>query len=78
MTSKKPRYLMLVEWSEEDQSYLVTLPEWEGRLLNWRAATHGDTYEEAIRDGHEVLETLMEIACERGESLPEPRVFAGV
>jgi hypothetical protein len=26
-------YSMLIEWSEEDQAYLVTLPEWTDRIL---------------------------------------------
>ena len=44
-----PHYSMLIRWSEEDEAYLVALPEWRGRLANWMAATHGDTYEEAAR-----------------------------
>jgi antitoxin HicB len=53
-------YSMVVEWSEEDQAYLVTLPEWEGRVFN--PVTHGDTYEEAVARGHEVLELLVSSA----------------
>ena len=26
-------YSMLIEWSEEDQAYLVTLPEWADQVL---------------------------------------------
>jgi len=37
-------YSMLIEWSEEDQVYLVTLPEWAGQVL--MPATHGSTYGE--------------------------------
>ncbi len=33
---------MLIEWSEEDQAYLVTLPEWADRVM--MPATHGSTY----------------------------------
>lgn len=72
--STKLQYSMLVEWSEEDQAYLVTLPEWKGRVFG--PVTHGDTYEEAIHNGHEVLEMLIESARAHGEPLPEPRVFA--
>jgi hypothetical protein len=27
------RYSMLIEWSEEDQAYLITLPEWAERVM---------------------------------------------
>ena len=56
--------------------FLVTLPEWEGHLLNWRTATHGATYDEAARHGREVLEMLIEGAQEEGKPLPAPRLFA--
>ena len=58
---------LLIQWSEEDQAYLVSLPEWEGHLFNWDAATHGTTYEEAARNSREVLELLVEAAPRRGE-----------
>lgn len=70
------RYTMVIRWSAEDDAYLVALPEWEGSLSNWKSATHGDTYEEAARNGLVVLEMLVDLATERGEKLPEPRVFA--
>lgn len=43
------RYSMLIQWSNEDHAYLVTLPEWEGRVLG--PVTHGNTYEEALEHG---------------------------
>jgi predicted RNase H-like HicB family nuclease len=72
------RYSRLIRWSERDRAYLVALPEWEGRLGNRDSATHGDSYREAAENGPEVLEMLVADALESGESLPEPRVFAGV
>ena len=47
-------YSMLIEWSEEDQAYLVTLPEWADRVM--MPATHESTYSEAVQQGQEVLE----------------------
>ena len=67
-------YSMLVQWSEDDQAYLVTLPEWEGRVFN--PITHGDTYEQAVTHGHEALAALVEAARQRNEPLPEPRTVA--
>jgi antitoxin HicB len=51
----QPKYTVIIQWSEEDQSYVVSLPEW-GPYCK----THGATYEEAARNAHEVLELLME------------------
>ncbi|MEO8493979.1 MAG: type II toxin-antitoxin system HicB family antitoxin [Planctomycetota bacterium] len=63
------RYRMLIEWSEEDQVFIVTLPEFPCNR------THGTTYEEAAKNGQEVLDLLIE-TCEReGRSLPAPRFF---
>ena len=67
---------MVIEWSDEDQAFLVTLPEWAGRVNT--PTTHGDTYEEAVRNGNDVLELLIETALERGEPLPPPKVYASV
>jgi predicted RNase H-like HicB family nuclease len=75
-TRERLRYSMLVQWSDEDQAYLVTLPEWADRVLG--PVTHGDTYEEAIQNGHEALEALIASAQQHQEPLPEPRVFVSV
>jgi antitoxin HicB len=65
------RYSMVIQWSEDDAAFLVTLPEWEGRVFN--PVTHGDTYEEAVRNGQIALEDLVFVSRKHGESLPEPR-----
>ena len=67
-------YSMLVQWSDDDQAYLVTLPEWEGRVFN--PITHGDSYEQAVAQGHEALAALVAAARQRNEPLPEPRTVA--
>ncbi len=69
--SEQPHYSMVIEWSDEDHIYIVSLPEW-GKY----AQTHGATYDEAVRAGQEVLRMLVDSACAQGESLPAPRVFA--
>jgi len=65
---------MLIEWSEEDQAYLVTLPEWAQRV--YMPTTHGDTYDKAVKNGREVLEMLINDAKMNGEPLPIPRIHA--
>jgi antitoxin HicB len=72
--TQPPRYAMHIAWSERDQAYLVTLPEWMPQLVNRIAVTHGATYEEAARRGQEVLELLIEEARARGEPLPQPQL----
>jgi predicted RNase H-like HicB family nuclease len=63
-------YSMVIQWSDEDQVYVVSLPE-----FGPYAHTHGATYEEAARMGQEVLELLVESAQEDGEPLPEPSKY---
>ncbi len=63
----------MVQWSDADEAYLVTLPEWADRVLG--PVTHGDTYEQAIKNGHEALEALIASARKHGESLPVPQVY---
>jgi predicted RNase H-like HicB family nuclease len=48
-------YSFVIQWSDEDQAYVVSLPEW-GDLMH----THGDTYEKALKSAIEVLELLIE------------------
>lgn len=75
MSDNKPPYSVFIQWSDDDQVYLVSFPEWEGRVFN--PVTHGDTYEDAIRNGHEALDALIASAHKHGESLPEPHIFSG-
>jgi antitoxin HicB len=63
-------YSIIIQWSEVDRCYVVSLPEW-GDLCH----THGETYEEAFQNAHEVLELLVESARKNNESLPEPNLF---
>jgi antitoxin HicB len=74
--TERLHYSMIVQWSPADQAYLVTLPEWAGRVFN--PVTLGETYEEAIKNGRAALEALVASAHKHGAMLPEPRVFAGV
>jgi len=63
-------YSLIIQWSEEDQCYIVSFPEW-GEYCH----THGDTYEEALQNAQEVLELLTESTLEDGKLLPEPQLF---
>jgi predicted RNase H-like HicB family nuclease len=60
---------MIIQWSDEDEVYIVTLPEFHG------CKTHGRTYAEAGRMGQEVLELLIETYQADGTPLPKPLKF---
>lgn len=64
------QYSMLIQWSEEDQLFLVTIPEFADRVV--MPCTHGITREEATRNGEEVMEMYLEAWQEEGEPIPEP------
>lgn len=68
---EKPKYPMIIQWSESDNCYLVGLPDFPGQ--QWR--TRGDTYAEAVANGVEVLELLIEDYQLAGEPLPSPSVL---
>ena len=59
-------YSMLIEWSEDDDAYVVSFPEFAG------AHTHGATYREAAKNGQEVLTLLIETCEQEGNPLPMP------
>lgn len=68
-------YSLLIEWSEQDQAYVVSFPEWE--RAGYIVHAHGDTYAQAIEAGQELLDFMVQSAEESGEILPEPKVYAG-
>jgi predicted RNase H-like HicB family nuclease len=65
---------MLIEWSDEDDAYIVSFPEWEEQQ-GLIGHTHGATYEEAARKGAEVLALLIQSTRADGDPLPAPRRF---
>ena len=65
-------YSIVIQWSKKDNCFVVTLPEW-GELCQ----TYGDTYEEALRNGKEVLQLMVNSSIAEGASLPEVKTFKG-
>ena len=43
MNEQYQHYSMIIQWSDEDNAYIVTVPELPG------CQTHGETYEEAVQ-----------------------------
>ncbi|WP_445246677.1 type II toxin-antitoxin system HicB family antitoxin [Microcoleus sp. OTE_8_concoct_300] len=64
-------YIIVIQWSDEDNCYLVHLPDFPSQHFH----THGDTYEEALQKAVEVLELLVEEYQLDGKSLPEPKTL---
>ena len=67
------KYTVIIQWSDEDQCFVVTLPEFQEVVM--QPVTHGDTYEEALKNAQEVLELLVESASHEGTPLPKPKTL---
>lgn len=63
------RYSMILEWEPKDRIYVVTVPELRG------CRTHGETLEEAVRQGQEAIESWIDAMREWGRPVPTPRHF---
>jgi predicted RNase H-like HicB family nuclease len=70
MNEHEAHYSMSIEWSEEDRAYIVTVPELPG------CRTHGETYEEAVRQGQDAIDCWIAARRLSGRPIPAPRVFA--
>ncbi len=63
------RYSLLVRWSDEDEAYIVTVPELPG------CVTHGTTQVEAVRQAQDAIATWLEGARAAADPIPSPRLF---
>lgn len=63
------RYTMIIEWDPRDDIFVVTVPELPG------CRTHGGTYEEAVSQGQDAIETWLDGADEDREQPPPPRFY---
>lgn len=69
MNEQYTHYSMVIQWSVPDEAYIVTVPELPG------CKTHGDTYEEAVKNGQEVIELWIDALKASGKAVPAPRVL---
>lgn len=60
------KYSINLAWSDEDDCYLATIPEFPGLI------THGDTPEEAAAEAEIAAAGFIEIYEEDGDPIPEP------
>ncbi len=63
-------YSMVVEWESEGEVYVVTVPELPG------CRTHGETRQEAVLHGSEVIELWIDTMRDLGRPIPAPKYFA--
>lgn len=61
----RPHYGFDVRWSSEDEGYIATCPSFPG------LSAFGETLEEALREGEEVIELYIEEFEEDGVPLPD-------
>ena len=64
---KMYKYELIIYWSDEDQRYLVEVPELPGCMAD------GETYEEALRNVRVIIEEWIETAKSLGREIPQPR-----
>ena len=63
---------MVSEWSQQDEAFIVTVPELPGCM------TYGATYGEAVAQGEAAIQSWLGAARARGRPIPQPRTFSGV
>ncbi len=64
MGEQYEHYSMIIQWSDDDNAYIVTVPELPG------CKTHGETYEEAVRQGRDAIDSWIMVAEELGRPVP--------
>lgn len=69
----RDQYIKLVEWSEEDQCYVGSIPGWIGQCC------HGENEEKVYRELCQIVDEWIEIYKREGLPLPVPtnRKFSG-
>ena len=68
------RYSLIIQWSEDDQLYLVTIPEFSEIVM--QPCTYGRNYEEAITNAQEAISGYLEYCQEERILPPSPMLIA--
>ena len=61
------KYERIIYWSEDDNAFLVEVPELPGCMAD------GETVGNAIANAEVVIREWLEVAKERGQEIPEPK-----
>lgn len=67
------RYSILIQWSEADQLYLVTIPEFAELIM--QPCTSGKTYQEALENAQDCIEACLESWQDLNITPPSPIVL---
>jgi predicted RNase H-like HicB family nuclease len=65
--AKMIRYELIISWSEEDEAFIVDVPELPGCMAD------GATYQEALANAETVIREWIETARTLGRAIPEPK-----
>jgi excisionase family DNA binding protein len=60
-------YQLLIYWSDEDQAYIVEVPELPGCMAD------GATRQEALSNAEQIIAEWIDTARELGRSIPDPQ-----
>lgn len=58
---------MIIYWSQEDQAFIVEVPELRGCMAD------GKTYQEALQNAEVIIQEWIETAQALGREIPEPK-----
>ena len=58
---------MIIYWSQEDQVFIVEVPELSGCMAD------GKTYQEAVQNAEVIIQEWIETAQALGREIPEPK-----
>jgi predicted RNase H-like HicB family nuclease len=61
------KYELVIWWSEEDEAFLVEVPELSGCMAD------GATYEEALANVQTIIDEWLDTARQDGRPIPTPR-----
>ena len=68
------KYQITIAWSTEDNCYLVYLPDFADEVM--QPVTHGETYQEALQHGLEVMNELIIYLQTEGKPLPVAKLVS--
>ncbi len=61
------KYELVIYWSEEDETFIVEVPELPGCMAD------GQTYQEAVTNAEIVIQEWIDTAKDLGRPIPSPK-----
>jgi len=68
VSEQELHYSMTIEWSDKDEVYVVSFPQWKNSV--GVPITTGKTFDEAIQNGRDLFELLSEAS--EADCIPPP------